>query len=287
LDRWNGSGDPGRRLCLAWLRQALQGRAVPVEPRGPYVEVLPGDRLVFTGGPMARIPLASQANLWSYLVAAARRDPDGVCDRLLKEMTREEPSASEERLRLRLRQAVPFRDGGWNLEGENLAEDLFLHWRFSRECGFRPRVPLLAFWRGLAVVADTARRLAPDRDALLQGLDELRFTSSVNQVREMLAADQLIESFERYAVLMSRLPERLDEALTAAAEGGRRRDGAAPPAGDAGRRQGSPLPLIAVLLALAAVALLARQLGGVWDGRAGAILFFGAGAFLLWWMGRA
>jgi hypothetical protein len=132
-------------------------------------------------------------------------------------------------------------------------------------------------------VADTARRLAPDRDALLQGLEEVRFTASVSQLGEMFAADRLVESFERYAVLLSRLPEHLDEALTASAEGGRRQRGGVPPA----ERPGSPLPLAAVLLALAAVALLARQLGGAWDERAGALLFFGAGAFILWWMGRA
>jgi ubiquinone biosynthesis protein len=280
------SEDLARQLCLAWLSQALRGRTFPVEPRGANLEILPGNRIAFTGGLFAKTSAVSQVNVASYLVAvAARRDPDEVCSRLLREMTREGWSTSEERLRLRLRQAVPFRDGGWNTPGEDLAEYLFLNWRLARECGYRPSMQLTALFRGLSTVSITALQLAPDRDALQKAFDDFRFAASISQLVEMAAIDRLAENLERYAALMVQLPELIDQALTLAAAGPPRSAQA-----QSARRQvaGSPVPLIAALLGLAATALLAWQLGGgVWQQRLGALVFFGAGALLLRWVGTS
>jgi ubiquinone biosynthesis protein len=276
-----------RRLCLAWLRQALMGRLFPIAPRGPGLSLLPDGRIGFTGGLFARPPAASQANLWGYLAAASRRDPDEVCNRLVQEMSREGPATSEESFRLRLRQGVPFRDGGWTAEGSSLAEHLFLHWRFARECGYRPRAHLVDFIRGLATVAAAARRLEPEGDSLSEALGELRLAAGVDQVGEMLAPEQAIELFERYAALLAQLPEQLDQVLTRAAVPRAPRHPSASPRGPTAGSRGSPVPLIASLIALAAVALLAHQIGGgAFGERLGALLFFGAGAALLWWLGN-
>ncbi len=283
---WDGSGDLPHRLCLTWLRQALQGRAVPIEPRNSLIEVLPGGHVIFTGGLMAWFPAASQANFRSYLAAAAKWDPDEVCGPLLREMTRDGPAASEERLRLRLRQAVPFRDGGWNAGREVLAEHLFLHWRFAHECGYRPRIHLAAFFRGLATVATEAHRLAPDRDALLQGLEEFRLTANIGQVSEMMALDRLGENLERYAALMAGLPEQIDKALTVAATG-KARDSSPRTEARERRRQRNMSMIPAVsCLALAAIALMIRQLapaisGGLWIEKLGAVVFLALGALVL------
>ncbi len=61
---------------------------------------------------------------------------------------------------MRLRQIVPFRDGSWTPSGESLAEHLFLYARTARECGYRPRRPLLELYRGLFAVALLSQRLA-------------------------------------------------------------------------------------------------------------------------------
>jgi len=274
------AGALARRLCLVWLRQALLGRIVPVEPWGANVTVLADDRIAFTGGAVTKLPSPFQSNLWGYLIAASNQDPEEVCTYLLREMTLEGPPSAEEQLRLRLRQAVPFRDGGWSVHGESLAEHLFLHWRFAREAGFRPRAQLLAFYRGLAAVSLTARRLAPDRDALLQAFEEVRLLSSVQQLGEMMNVGQMREMFERYAALMIDLPQRLDEVLTLAAEGNLRSGSRAPEPAQRPRSTSSTL-WVALLLALGAIFLLWPRLDGIWGERLGALVFLLLGALLL------
>ncbi len=274
------SGELARRLCLVWLRQALLGGIVPVEPWGADVALLPGERIAFRGGLFAKLPSLSQRNLRDYLIAASNQDPEGICTALVREMILEGPASAEERFRLRLRQAVPFRDGGWSAGGESLAEHLFLHWRFARDCGFRPRPQLLVFCRGLTAVAAAARRMAPGRDALLEAFEEVRLLSSAQHLGELMTVEQLRETFERYAALMIDLPQKLDEVLTRAAEGSLRRDGRAVPGPAPARR--SFAVWIAILLALAAIVLLAPQLGGgVWGERVSALLFLLFGAWLL------
>ena len=287
-----GGADPGdlaRRLCLAWLRQALLGQVLPAEPWGANVALLPDERIAFLGGAFAKMPAPSQANLWSYLIAASNQDPEEACTFLLREMTLEGPgpAAAEEQLRLRLRQAVPFRDGGWSEVGDTLAEHLFLHWRFAQECGFRPRLHLVAFFRGLSLATAAARRLDPRRDALLRALEEVRLLSSFQQLGDMMNAQQMREMLERYALLMVDLPQKLDDVLTLAAEGNLRRNGrpAPGPAGEAGRG-GSSLVLSALLLALGAVFLLAPRLSGMLGERVAPLLVLGIGGLLLWRLGR-
>jgi ubiquinone biosynthesis protein len=274
-----------RRLCLGWLRQALLGRAFPVAPRGMDLRWLADGRIAFTGGPFARPPGASQENLGRWLLAASAHDPDEACARLLRETIREGPPGSEERLRLRLRQAVPFRDGGWSAAGQGLAEDLFLHARFARECGYRPRGHLLAFQRGLFWIASAARELAPERDAFAEALEDFRLLASLDRVGEAARFDALGPNLERYAALMADLPEKLDAVLSRAAAGGLREPAPAP--GARSGEGGFPASFAAVLLALGAVVLLARQLGGEgWVEQAAPAVFFGLGVLLLRWAGR-
>lgn len=275
-----------RRLSLLWLRQALLGPAFPVEPWGANVAVLEGERIAFTGGVLAEPPPSVQANLWGYLIAASNQNIDEVCTWLLRESTLEGPPWAEEQLRLRLRQAVPFRDGGWSRSGEGLAEHLFLHWRIARECGFRPGAHLLAFFRGLTALTLETRRLAPGRDVLLQALEDVRLLAGMQQLGEMMNFDRLRENFERYAALAVQLPQKLDEVLTLAADGDLRRPTRPAAARPAEPRRGSSLVWISLLLALAAVVLLARQVDGIWGERAGALLFLMVGALLLRFAGR-
>ncbi|HLX08910.1 MAG TPA: AarF/UbiB family protein [Thermoanaerobaculia bacterium] len=310
-DAWDGSRERralARLICVAWLRQALGGRVFPVELAAAGARVLDGGRLVWMAGSFARPPLADRANLRGFLIAMAAREPDDACSYLLREMTREPGAeapdavgAAEEQLRLLLRQVVPYRDGAWTAAGTSLAEHVFVFARQARACGFRPRLQLVAFYRGLASVAVAARRLAPEDDVLLEALQEVRVLAGFSQVREAMSPPWG-EAWGRYAMLMSELPRKLDELLTLATEAaatgapgtvgswepgaGRR---AAPPRR---REQGSQLLLAGVLMALAALALLLHdfvQTAGAAGGRQhlAAMLFLGIGGALLWMLARA
>jgi predicted unusual protein kinase regulating ubiquinone biosynthesis (AarF/ABC1/UbiB family) len=280
-----------RGLCGVWLRQALVGRVLPLDLRGEDVRVLPDGRFSLLGLAFFRPPLAVQADLREVLVALAFRDPDAAGSALLRQTVREEGADSIEQLRMHLRQIVPFRDGAWSLSGETLAEHLFLFVRTARSRGYRPRRALVEFCRGLFAVALAGRRLAPGHDPLREGLQDFRMLLGVSQVREALSFDNWGGQLDRYALLMTALPQRFDELLTRLADGGERP--APPEAADPPRRaETSHLVLAASLMVLAALALLLHhfvQAGVLAGGKEGiaAILFLAGGGILLWILARS
>ncbi|HEV2846335.1 MAG TPA: AarF/UbiB family protein, partial [Thermoanaerobaculia bacterium] len=286
-----GSRELARSFCALWWRQVLAGRLFPLDLGAEDVRVLPDGRIAFQGAAFARSTTALQADLREGLVAVVYRDPDAACTALLREMVREDGARSEEELRLRLRQIVPFRDGSWSPSGESLAEHLFLYARTARECGYRPRRPLLELYRGLFAVALLSRRLAPGCDPLSEGLQEFRLLAGFSQVREAMSFDSWSGQLDRYALLMVSLPQRLDELLTRASEEDARpvspREGRAPR-----RAESSHLVLAAALMVMAALALLlhhfvqAGALAGQGE-KVSATLFLVVGGLLLWALGRA
>jgi predicted unusual protein kinase regulating ubiquinone biosynthesis (AarF/ABC1/UbiB family) len=290
---WGPAVDPRelvRSLCTVWLRQALAGRVFPVEVRAEDVRVLPDGRLGFQGVAFSRPPAAAQADLQEVVMAIAFRDPDAAGSALLREMVREDGANSMEQLRTHLRQLVPFRDGSWSPSGESLAEHLFLYARTARACGYRPRRPLLEFCRGLFAVGLAGRRLAPAHDPLFEGLQDFRMLTGVSQVRDAMSFGNWGGQLDRYALLMAALPQRLDEMLTLAAEGGAR---PAPPdtVRPSRRAESSHLVLAAALMVLAALALLLHhfvQVGALagWGETIAAVLFLTVGSLLLWILTR-
>ena len=104
-------------LCFVWLRQALLGNHFPIEPTPESILILPDKQIAFTGGNFAQLSPESKTNLLDYLIAASTEDPHKACSCLLREMEREKKWINEEDLRLRFRQVVPFRDGGWSSGG--------------------------------------------------------------------------------------------------------------------------------------------------------------------------
>jgi predicted unusual protein kinase regulating ubiquinone biosynthesis (AarF/ABC1/UbiB family) len=275
-----------RRVAVVWLRQALMGRVFPVRLRDAGVRVLENGRVTFLAGVFVRPVAADQASLRDFLVALAARDPDGACTHLLREMSRG-PAASEDALRLQMRQVVPFRDGAWSPSGESLAEHVFVCARQARVCGFHPRLQLIAFYRGLASTAGTLRYLVPEEDALLAALHEVRVYTGVGQMREAMSPqwDQL----GRYALLMTEMPRKIDELLTLASEGGLRKVSEADR--QPRREEGSQVLLAASLMVLGGLALLLHhlvQVGALTGQRetAAAALFLLVGVFLLWTLTR-
>jgi predicted unusual protein kinase regulating ubiquinone biosynthesis (AarF/ABC1/UbiB family) len=300
-----------RLLCVAWLRQAMEGRVFPVGLAETGARAVAGGRLALLGGSFARPPAADRTNLRGFLVAMAAQEPDDACSYLLREMTREGSDASEETLRLQIRQVVPFRDGAWSAAGTSLAEHVFVCARQARACGFRPRPQLVAFYRGLAAVAIAVRQARqpapegperpehaeppelpepPENDALLEALREVRVLTSFSQVREAMSPPWS-DQWGRYAVLMSELPRKVDELLALAAERGV--PTASPEvAGPARREEGSHLLLAGALMVLGALALLLHYFvqSGALAGRGesvGATLFLAVGGVLLWILARS
>lgn len=279
-----------RNLCTVWLHQVLAGRLFPVELGGEDVRALPDGRIGFQGVAFARLLPATQADFKEALVAVAFRDPDGACSALVRETARESSACSVAELRLHLRQIVPFRDGAWSPGGDSLAENLFVYARTARSCGYRPRRPLVAFYRGLFAVSLAGRRLAPECDPLLDGLQDLRMLTGFSQVRDAMSFDNWGGQLDRYAMIMAALPQRLDALLTLAAEG---RGPARPPEGDRPRRraEGSHLVPAASRMVLAALALLLHHFvpAGALAGRGetvAATLFLIVGGILLWTLSR-
>jgi predicted unusual protein kinase regulating ubiquinone biosynthesis (AarF/ABC1/UbiB family) len=272
------------RLCQVWLRQALQGRLFPVEPRPDNILVLPKNQIAFTGGLFAGLPVTAKTTLRDYLVAASIQNPDAACSYMLQETKRAKGAISEDDLRHRFRQVVPFRDGGWSQSSGNdtFAEHLFVQWRFASRHGYWPRLHLLNFYRGLFLTADAARRLAPGRDVVLEALEDFRLNTVLSQFREMITLGQVTDSMGKYAMMMIDLPKKLDEALTQAAEGRVRLNVERGGAVDHDRKN-SLAVMVSLLLLLAAVALWSHHLAAsaAWVDRLSAVAFVLIGALLL------
>ncbi|MCA1593785.1 MAG: hypothetical protein LC754_14275, partial [Acidobacteria bacterium] len=279
-----------RLLCSVWLRQALLGRAFPVEPLPENITILPDRQIAFTGGFFATLPAEPQTNLWDYLIAVSLENPDRAYSSLLKELRAAGRLPDEERLRHGFRQVVPFRDSQWQSGGEGdehyLAEHLFVHWRLATECGYLSQQHLASFYRGLFLITDAAQRLAPDGDSLAEGLQDARLLVSISRWREMLNPSRFGDQFDRYAALMLEMPRRLDEALTLVSEDSPRVKLHVPEAAEHRRQKNSSAVLNAWLLVLASVALLlprltASMLAEPWAERINTVVFIFVGALLL------
>lgn len=280
--------DLARRLCLVWLRLALLGQRFPVEPRVEDILILPDKRIAFTGGTFSGLDSDAKTHLLSYLVAASTEDPGKACSWLIKETEKGNRTISEEELRNRFRQVVPFRDGGWINRDANdsLAEYLFVHWKLASKYGYRPLPHLLSFFRGLFLITAAARRLDSKGDPLLEALENLRFHAVVTQFRDMMVPSQFGESIDKYAVMMMELPGKLNDVLTFAAEGSARVRLRITETDEYRLQKNSSAISTALLLVLAAIVLLshhfmASAVNQGWADRISAIVFVLFGALLL------
>jgi ubiquinone biosynthesis protein len=277
------SGELATRLCQAWLRQVGFGSVFPFDFRDGDLQILADHRIAWSGEAFAALPPGARESLWEYLLAAAAQDPERVCAALTREMDGG-PADGLGRLLNRLRQVVPFRDGGWGAR-DDLAGYLFLHWRCAAAEGYRPRPHLIAFYRGLAQLAAQSRRLAPESDALREGLERARLAAGLGDVMRLLDREEMKQILGTYAATMLAMPQRLNEALTLAAEGRVtvKLEMVDPP--EERRRKNSFTAALAILLAMAAVILLAQYLAsagglGSWVERLGAVLLGVLGVLL-------
>jgi hypothetical protein len=187
-------------------------------------------------------------------------------------------------MRQGFRQVVPFRDGGWTGgAGLTLAEHLFLHWRIASEHGYAPRAHLVPLYRGLFSVAALAQRVSPDTDAMLEALRDVRLMSGLAQLREMVGLEGMGDRAERYASLMTELPQWLDESLTLASGGGARMRVRVGETESERRRKNSAASVMSLLAVVVSLALLLRAAAGgaVWLQRAAVVVFTLCGVMLL------
>jgi ubiquinone biosynthesis protein len=284
-----------RLLCSVWLRQALLGHVFPVEPGPANIVFLSGRRVAFTGGLFASLPAEPQSNIWNYLIATAAENPDHACSCLLREVRRAGPAGGDEDLRHRFRQVVPFRDSEWHRDEDqinHLIEHLVVHWRSADACGYVPQPHMPPFYRGLFAIMGSAQQLAPESDPLFEGLQDVRLLASIEQARKMMSLDQLGDQMDKYAAMMMGLPQRLDEMLTLASEGGARVRLHVPETTAHRRRKNYSAVVASLLLVLAAVAFVlprvtASLFAEEWANRVNAVVFIACGALLLRAAGRA
>jgi hypothetical protein len=277
-----------RQLCLLWLRQTLDGRAFPVEPRLENVTFFTGGRLAFTAGDFFSLPAASQQALWEYLNAASNDDPDAAAASLLREMYPVPGCVGEDAFIRQIRQIAPFRDGAWaDTGGQTLPERLFLQWQIAVKCGYRPEPQLIAFWRGLFAVTAAARQLASgpwgNEDVFLGALSEYRTVRLVNQIQSMMDVSRMGDRFDRYSMAAVEMPRRLNQLLDTA-ESGRTEVRVRT---NRGRGERDRTPTIVMLLALLSVTALwtgrlsAHSASSVAIERTGAAVFFIIGILLI------
>ncbi len=264
--------DLARRVGLVWLRLLVTAGLVGVEAE--VVELADG-RLALCGGRFVALPTASQVNLWDYLRAVARHEGDQAAACLRRELQPGDGAVRPGELRSRMRQVIPFRDGAWSENGEGIAEFAVLHWRLVREYGYIARAHLVAFYRGLYTTARSVERFAGASDPLRDALTDLEWTAGWNQLRQLARPEQAAAVMETYLAGLLELPSKLDRFLQTAndPETGFVVRTAAPDR----RRAGRGAAAVALVLAMVAVALVARHpdaaLGGVWGDRAALALF--------------
>jgi ubiquinone biosynthesis protein len=277
-----------RRFCMMWLRQALLGKQFPVELYPEDIVLLPNKQIACTGGVFASLPADAKKNLWHYMLATSTEDPDRACSYLLREIEPQGRPVDEDELRYRFREIVPFRDGGWrgSVDSSSLAEHLFVHWKLVSERGLRPQRHLLCFYRGLFQTLAMVRRFAPDRDPLLEGLQDMRTIVMLEQFQEMLTWGTLSDKLDKYSAMMMALPQKFDQALTLMVESHAQSPLQGTRSAPHRRQRNSSAVVIALLLMLVAVVLLSHHLAvsaiaGVWVDRVSAIAFVVLGALLL------
>jgi ubiquinone biosynthesis protein len=271
-----------QRLTTAWLRQAAGGHVVPFDFDSRHI-VVSGDRLVLTDAAFEPQPPAGRARFVAYLNAVAAADPVTAWAWIAGAAAPGSNGRSEEELRRRLRQAVPFRDGEWSGD-DRLAEQVLVQWRVTREAGWRLDPHQLHMYRGLQAINALAERLAPAHDPLIAALESERLRVGFAEARRLFDPRALPGTLDTLLENMVSLPQKLDDVLTLAAEGRLSVKLHVPDAPDQKRVRDRTVSLVASLVALTALAFLLRQVASAYGGIAegiGMVLLLIVGGWLL------
>jgi len=269
-----------RRLTGAWLRQALTGSVVPFDLSLRDI-VMVEDRLVLMAAGFEPHVSAEHGRFAAYLGAVAGDDPDSAANWILEGSAT--GSRVEEELRRLLRQAVPFREGEWSGD-DRLSEHVLVQWRVARDAGCPVTPHHQHLYRGLHDVAHIANGLAPDTDALLGALEDLRLRIGVAQAGHFLDPRNLSATLEGAIQQLVELPQKLDAVLAMASEGRLRMRLQVPEADETEHVRNRTVLLVTTLVAFAGLASILRHMVpafGPGVERAGAVVLLVVGAWLL------
>jgi predicted unusual protein kinase regulating ubiquinone biosynthesis (AarF/ABC1/UbiB family) len=301
-DRWRSlenladpAPDLARSLCAVWLQQSLRGSVYPIEPLPGNVGMAPDGRIIFPNGPFATISGALKESLWNYLVAVAAENADDSARYLAAALGSRLTHRGFEQLQRNIRQMVPFRDGfhgieteEWPFSGQQFAEQLLIHWRIaSQNCSMSAE--LIAFYRGLFGVVQTAQKLAPDRDSLAEAVRDLRLLKAFEQVKDVLEPSRMTALLETYAETFVSMPQRMDRFLTHASMGMT----PIPHGRSSGKKiendEDCYVRTVCLLLSLGAMSMLIHKIAGSLGAGAGPLaagLFGALGVYVLWVVSR-
>jgi len=247
-------------LARVWLGQAVAGRLFPTELTATDVRILPGYRIGWTCGPYARMQPGSGRDLLDYLAAAADQDPDGASSALVQ-LTAREAAGSERELRRRMRQLVPFRDGGPGAT-DDLAGYLFLHWETARRTGFQSPPALVELYRGVVHLVAVIRPLGRRRDPLKDGLEACRVSTDLELLVATAGPERLATALEPGLHAFATLPQKLDRLFDLATSGKLEVTLRTEKSPREERRRDLGAWLLALLAAAGGLALVAQRLAG-------------------------
>ena len=203
-------------VCQAWFQQALFGPCFPVDPAYHNINVSEGGRIAFVGCDLEGLPKHARENLWRYLLAAATDEPDRAAGFLLREMSCTVPGKIDfESFRGSFRQSASFGvlEPLLGTDTNALAQLIFQHWQTTTKHGYTAGPALLAFYRGLFLIARVARKLWPAGDPLRYALEEMRISNVVKQAQNFSDARFVGLNIDKFAVSAAYFPRMLDAAL--------------------------------------------------------------------------
>jgi len=210
-----------REVCQRWLRESLNDRFCPVDPRLRNIITTAPSAIDFGGNEFIELPRHTKDNLRRYLLATLEDDPDLSAHYLLQEMVPPKCGVNKAgEFRSAFRQAAYF--GALEpVLGTNtnaLAQLIFQHWKTALDYGYKPTIHLLCFYRGLFSIARVAWKIIPTEDPLREGLEELDCIMAADQFKEIASASYWFQTSDKFATAMIRFPRALDEALNQASQ---------------------------------------------------------------------
>ena len=208
--------DRARRLCAAWLQQALLESVLPEGPPELNLSLLEDGRIAVTGGLFTSVGRKPRRRLLDALIATSRGDPDRACDCLLSACKADLEEDERDRIQVLFRQAEPFRDGGWSETylGRRLADTLYVQWRLLRREGVDIPHSVVSYIRGLSAVEMCARGFAPDCDSFAEAVDDLGVVAAASRLRETFSVRRVRGLFEAAVPVLRELAQKVDTRRT-------------------------------------------------------------------------
>ncbi|MEM1207097.1 MAG: AarF/UbiB family protein [Acidobacteriota bacterium] len=196
-----------RRICSAWLRQALFGSRLPAAPTLPNLAFGPSGRLRVLRGGFVRPSPAWQDRLAGYLEAVSAQDPDAILDALFA--LTEHPPEDRQAFHSKLSQMRPLRESEEYAPYGRFASQLLLHWRWIAEGDGRLEDRSVDFFCGVTHLESTLQRLAPQVDPWPAVLEYFRLEAELRRWIERLSPENLALAVREGASLLARGPSTL------------------------------------------------------------------------------